>query len=53
MQKTSTQLNIEVSKVQQTMVPRKSTIDLIKQLARAYNYSRMMMPEGMRGIAMN
>lgn len=52
MQKTSTQLKNEVGKVQHQIMPRKSTLDLIKQVARAYNNSRMM-SNGLRGYALN
>lgn len=52
MQKTSTQLQMEGGKVQQAVMPRKSTVDFIKQMARAYSYNRMM-PEGLRGFVVN
>lgn len=52
MQKTSTHFNVEDRKMQQSMTPRKSTVDFIKQFARAYSYSRRM-PEGLGGFVAN
>lgn len=52
MQKTSTQITKEGREVQQNVMPRKSTIDFLKQVARAYSYNRMM-PEGLRGFVVN
>lgn len=52
MQKTSTPFNVEGSKTQQTLTPRKSTVDFIKQFARAYSYSRRM-PSGLGGFVVN
>lgn len=52
MQKTSTQIKVEDRKVKQVSGPRKSTIDFLKQFARAYNYNRLM-PEGLGGFIAN
>ena len=52
MQKTSTQLKMEGREVQQSVMPRKSTMDFLKNYARAYSYNRMM-PEGLRGFGVN
>lgn len=52
MQKTSTQLKSEDRKIQQIVMPRKSTVDFLKQLARAYSYNRLM-PEGLGGFVAN
>lgn len=52
MQKTSTQIKMEDRFVKATKGPRKSTVDYIKQLARAYSYNRLM-PEGLGGFVAN
>lgn len=43
---------MEDKTVRTTNGPRKSTVDLIKQLARAYSYNRLM-PEGLGGFVAN
>jgi len=52
MQKTSTQVKMEDRTVKTTIGPRKSTVDFLKQLARAYSYNRLM-PEGLGGFVAN
>ena len=52
MQKTSTHYREENKVGQSFMGPKRSTVDFIKQFARAYSYNRMV-PAGLGGFVAN